>query len=186
MELYGWAQLTQQGTTPAEVRARLRTGSLERVRRGVYASVVELDAAQRHRRLVAATIEGLGPGSVISHFSAGLLLGLPVPLPPLDRVWVTRDGPRGHGRAKGCLRLLHAPLNASELDVTDSVVVTSLVRTAVDLACRLDFCTGVAVVDAAMARGATRESLEQTLDRARRVTGIVRARKVVAFADPRS
>ena len=92
---------------------------------------------------------------MVSHFSAGLLLGLPIPLNQLDRVWVTRDGPRGHGRVKGCVRLLRAPL-------------------------------GVAVVDAAMARGATRASLEHTLDRARGSAGIGRARTVVAFADPRS
>lgn len=146
----------------------------------------ELTGAERHRRLVAATIDGLRPGSIVSHFSAGLLLGLPIPLNQLERVWVIRDGPRGHGRVKGCVRLRHAPVDGAELVVAHGVVMTSLARTAVDVACRLDFGTGVAVVDAAMARGATRADLEDTLDRARGSAGIGRARTVVAFADPRS
>lgn len=81
--------------TQSDVVARLRTSQLERVRRGTYASVIETDPLAQHRRLIGATWRDLQPGAAVSHVSAAVLHGLPLPPVPLDRVWITRPGSSG-------------------------------------------------------------------------------------------
>ena len=64
--------------------------------------------------------------------------------------------------------------------------VTTLARTVVDVARTRPFAFAVVTADAALARGCAREELEDTLADCRRFPGTRSARRVLAFADPRS
>jgi len=185
VETYRWSELTRLGHTQDQVRAQMRAGNLVKVRHGVYAPASEVGYAEQHTRLVQATMRGLKPGAVVSHFSAALLHGLPVPAAQLDRVWITRSGERT-SRVKGSVRLHRAPLARADCTRVQGLPVTSLARTAVDVACRLDFPTGVAVVDAALARSVARHDLQAVVLSTRGATGIGRAREAVEFGDGRS
>ena len=66
------------------------------------------------------------------------------------------------------------------------LAVASLARTVVDLGRTLPFADAVAAADAALRTGLDREELEQVLALAAGRPGISAARRVVAFADPRS
>jgi hypothetical protein len=67
------------------------------------------------------------------------------------------------------------------------VPLTTVARTVIDLARCLSFEAGVAVADSALYGGkATRGELDAVLARCARWPGIQRARRAVAFADPRA
>jgi len=179
--------LREQGWTDSALTTAVATGRLVRVRRGTYAPPAELKAIAAHRRLVEATLPYLIPPSVLSHASAAVLHGLPVRDGWLDRVHVTRPGPaHAHGLAHGITRLSRAPLSGLDIEEVGGVPVTSLARTAVDLARAKDFTWGVIECDAVLRLGATPEALSHCVLQGRRWSGNSRARSCVAFADGRS
>ncbi len=68
----------------------------------------------------------------------------------------------------------------------DGIAVTTLARTVVDLARTRPFAFAVVTADAALARGCSRQELEDVLAQCRRFPGTRSARRVLAFADPRA
>nr|NLI48884.1 type IV toxin-antitoxin system AbiEi family antitoxin domain-containing protein [Propionibacterium sp.] len=179
-------QLIERGWTDQTLRRAKATGELVQVRRGCYAPPpIGLDDRAQHLQLVRATLPGLHPDAVVSHASAAALHGLPLQAGWLGRVRVTRtDG--GHGRRRGPVHLVNAPLDAEEVVELDGVRVTSLARTAADLARELPFEWGVITCDAALAAGLSRAELMDAVARGRRRTGSPRARCCAEFADGRS
>jgi Predicted transcriptional regulator len=171
--------------TPAELFRARRDGDLERVRRGSYALPEKLDDPARHRRLAVATVPLLAEGSVLSHTTAAVIHGLPITGDRLERVWVTRPG-SGHGRRGPVVHLRRSPLTASDVAAVDGLTVTSLARTAVDVARESPFEWGVVVCDAVLARGISRDELAEVAERTRRWPGGRRAWSAVRFADPQS
>lgn len=117
----------------------------------------------------------------LSHASASALHDLPVPPDALDRVHVTRA-------AKGRITKhthRHEGLLAEESVVrVKGYAVTSLARTAADLARWLAYADAVAVMDAALRLGLGQPELEKELTAAARRPGNERARKAAAFANP--
>lgn len=175
-----------QGIPPAEVRRRVTQGELIRLRRGAFTDPRLINTPEdRHRELIAATMPTLSPHSVLSHTSAAVLHGLPVPITALDKVHVTRHG-SGCGR-KG----RHTHRHAAQL-MPESVVetcgwpVTSLARTVADCARLLPYADAVAVVDAALRQGIERQVLIEEIDSSRRRPGNLLARQAVHFGDPRA
>jgi len=177
--------LDVSGMTAAELYRARRDGELERVRRGSYAAPERIDDASRHRRLAAATFPLLAGGSVLSHATAAVVHGLPISEERVGRVWVTRPG-SGHGRRGPVVHLRRSPLAASDVVVVDGLAVTSLARTAIDVARELPFEWGVVICDAVLARGASREELAEVVERTRRWPGGRRAWAALRFADPSS
>lgn len=170
----------------AKVRARLtRTGQLVVVRHGAYADAPPASALDRHRRLIAGTVPLLGEATVLSHVSAGVLHGLPSWESMLGRVTVVR-GSTGHGSRRRFLHARSGPLAAGEVVELDGCKATSLERTAVDLARCLNFERAVAVLDAALHRGADPIVMWEVLVTATGHQGVVTARTAMAFADGRS
>jgi hypothetical protein len=162
-----------------------REGQWERVRRGAYARPEGLDDRARHLRLVAATVPLLAPESVLSHASAAALHGLPIRRDLLDRVWVTRaDG--GHGRHGPVLHLRLCRLEEDEIVNVGGVRVTSLERTAIDMARLLSPEWGLIFCDAALVAGANKERLLGQVDRARGWPGARKALCAAEFSDGRS
>lgn len=181
------AALLQRGTTDAEVRRQLRSGTLERLRRNAYATPLPAgtDNDTRHRRLVTATVPELGGGTVLSHASAAVIWGLSTFPCSLTRVTVTR-ATAGHGKRDRLVHARQAPLAADEVVERDGVRVTSLARTVVDLARSHPYEWGVAWCDQALRLGCPLEELADAVGRARRRPGNGRARSALAFADARA
>lgn len=89
--------LLAQGLQEHEIRGQVRRGTLIRVRHGVYVRADDADTAEsRHLRVAGSTWAGLrAPGSCLSHHTAGVVHGLPVPGQLLGPVHVTRPGRGG-------------------------------------------------------------------------------------------
>lgn len=179
------AELIREGATGDEIRRRVRNGELVRLRRGAYADAQPRTDIERHRELVLATMVQLDGNAALSHFSAAILHGMPVPSKALSRVWVTRNS-GGGGHLAPHLHELKAPLIASDVIQLAGLPVTSVSRTAVDLARRPGSPYGLAACDRALASGVTASELSEQVARWPRRPGIAWARQMVALANPLS
>lgn len=81
---------------------------------------------------------------------------------------------------------MHCPIEDWEMVEIDGIRCTSLARTAMDIARHDGFVAGVVAADHSMRLGVTRQELSDVIKRARRRPGNATARRVAAFADPRS
>ena len=185
VQLFSTAALLGTGTTHQDIRRQVAGGELIRVRRGYYRRPAELSAADKHRVTIRAVLASLVDGVVVSHSSAAILHGLPVPVSSLSAVTVSRPG-RGRGRLAGGVHLRRAPLDGSEVLDLDGGRVTTLERTVVDLARTLPFDWAVAAADAARRREVALAQLDAQLERSRRWPGNAVARAAVEFSDPRA
>lgn len=185
MPIHQTSELRREGVGPSQLRRLFRDGQLEKLRRGAYADVEPLDAVRSHLRLIAATIPQLQGGVVLSHASAAVLHGLPVPDSLLAQVWVT-GASKGGGHSRRSLHELKAPLLPGDVVELGGLHVTSLARTVVDLGRRLRFDDTVVAADAALHAGLDRESLVLQLEAWPRRRGIAMARRALELADGRS
>lgn len=175
--------LLEEGFTTHLIRKACSDGEWERVRRGAYARPELLDAHGRHLRLIAATLPGIGADSAISHASAAVIHGIPIPEGLLERVWATREG-SGNGRRGPVLHLRRCRLEPDEVTVIGGVPVTSLARTAIDLARLLSYEWGVIACDASLAAGLDRDVLLAAARRCAGWPGARRAMSAALFAHP--
>lgn len=179
------AQLLDAGRTKHELARSARSGDLIRVRHGAWTEAAAKDELDRHRQLLAGTWPLLGAGAVLSHASAAVLHGLPLWQGLLQRVSVTRpDG--GHGTRTRNLHVRLAPLAPQEVVELDGYRVTTLERTAVDLARLLAYERAVAVLDAALHGHGNPELLEATVHAASGRAGCAIVRRALSFADGRA
>lgn len=117
---------------------------------------------------------------MLSHQSAASLHRLPLLKGELDSVHLLSGKTRGgHKRGR---RHIHAGTPGDSTTVTDGVRVTSLARTAVDVAAAGSFAQALVVLDGALRLGVTPESLAGELA-VRRRAGIAVARRALACAD---
>ncbi|TWF81182.1 hypothetical protein FHX44_117125 [Pseudonocardia hierapolitana] len=179
--------LLARGYSSDEVQRARRTGDLVTVRRGAYLGRgderLHIPIA-RHAVLVHATLPTLAPGAVISHVSAAVLHGLDVWAIPLDHVHVTRPDASG-GRVGSTVHRHVAPLDATEIITSpDGILVTSLLRTVVDIARTVPFEQAVVVADSALETDPTLTpaALAAALRRATGWPGVPAARRAIAFA----
>jgi very-short-patch-repair endonuclease len=126
-------QLLELGYSPAAIKHRVATGRLHRIWDGVYA--VGRPRLGTHGIWMAAVL-ACGPNAVLSHMSAAALWGIrsanggPIDVSvPLPRAPRRRAGIEVHRRGRW-----------TDDDVTrlHGIPVTSLVRTLIDIAIRLD------------------------------------------------
>ena len=126
-------QLEQRlGFSHQAVLRAVASGRLHRVYRGVYA-VGHTELSPRGECLAA--VLAVGPGALLSYYSAGWLWGLWSGSPaPFE---VTAYVPRHHRPPKGVVR--HRARNLIEEDraLVDGIPVTSVARTLLDLAWKL-------------------------------------------------
>ena len=185
MAVHQTNDLRRVGIGPTQLRRMVRDRELERLRRGAYADPEVLEQAARHLRLIEATIPQLGGDVILSHASAGIIHGLPVPEALLGQVWVTGQS-KGGGHSRPALHELKAALLPGDVVGLGPLKVTSLARTVVDLGRRLRFDDTVVAADAALHAGLDPNSLAEQLDAWPRRRGIGLARKALALADGRS
>lgn len=183
MLLHTYSELVATGMTQTEIEAKVRTGSLVRVRRGVYAQPQELDPEEAHRRLIHAVVPSVHPDNVLSHESAAVLHGLPVPRRGLAKVsMIRRTG--GHAHSSTHLVVRDTTLADNEVTSVGGMKVTTVARTAMDLARSLPFEWAVAVSDAALSSGLQRDALFDAATANPRLRGLPKARQAFTFADP--
>jgi Transcriptional regulator, AbiEi antitoxin len=125
-------QLRKLGYSHRTVRRAVERGRLHRLHRGVYA-VGHTNISLEGRCLAAVLASG--PGALLSHYSAGWLLGListrPVPL------HVTTPVPR---KRRDAVRIHHSrTLRDTDRTLERGIPVTAVARTALDLAAVLRF-----------------------------------------------
>ncbi|MBF6132828.1 hypothetical protein IU501_07400 [Nocardia otitidiscaviarum] len=175
------------GVDDDEIRRRCAGGTWRRVRRGVYAeqaTYADLGAAERHRLLIEAAVPGLSVAAIVSHQSAAVLYGAPIPTAELGRVCVTRNR-RGGGRVRTDVRVHCARVD--RVVELGGLVVTAPARTIVDLARTLPFEAAVVAGDAIARRfGVSALDLEEELGTAKRRHGCTQAHRVAEFLDPHS
>ncbi|WP_344802221.1 type IV toxin-antitoxin system AbiEi family antitoxin domain-containing protein [Microlunatus ginsengisoli] len=178
--------LRARGLDHPEIRRLVRSGELERVRRGVFMRPSSpCTVEERHRRLVRATSRFLGEGAVISHFSAATLHRLPVWPDAIGRVHLTH--PRSYGgKRRDSVHVHLGRLPPDDVVRIDGIPVTSLARTVLDLGRSATLAQTVAAGDRALLLGLTGHELAEGLSRMERWPGTRQARQAVAMLDPRS
>jgi hypothetical protein len=123
------AQLIILGLSDSAVRKRARAGRLHRIRRSVYAlappSLLPLNG-----RYLAAVL-ACGPGAILSHRSAADLHGLRKDARAAIDVSVAGDAAR---RYDGIDLHRSRTLTAADITTVDAIPVTTVARTALDLA----------------------------------------------------
>ncbi|MGZ8179038.1 hypothetical protein ACXVUM_14005 [Williamsia sp. SKLECPSW1] len=188
------------GMTDWMLRTGVRTGNLDRLYRGTYVPRREsfitddgrllgadsMEARRDHyRRRVTAAARVGEERKTASHHSAAALHRIPVLGLP-DDIHFTTDRHSG-GRRKGRAFFLHAsPLPPDEVTVVDGVPVTTLARTAMDVARTGSFAEALVVLDGALRAGATGVELTMVTSRGRRRRGIALVRQAMTWADGRS
>lgn len=148
--LVRYADVVASGRSHNHLARAVWNGQLVRIAPGVYAPAEVWSSCfpeRQHALRVYAQSPRLGD-VVFSHHSAAAIHRLKLLGPWPDRVCVTvpRVASKG-GRSSAAVIRRMAPLSADDIVEIDGVKVTSLSRTAIDLACALPFTDGVALID---------------------------------------
>ena len=180
------SDLLSQGYSADEVRGLLRSGELQRVRRGAYERARSgLSIEEQHRRLIEAALSQHDRDVVVSHLSAAVLHGLAVWPEALRLVHLTR--PRsGGGKVRAGVELHASALPDAQVTARDGILLTTPARTVVDLCRTLPLDQAVAAGDGALRRGVARSEREEVLLTCRGWPGIGNARRAVALLDGRA
>lgn len=147
------AMLVASGVTDEMIGTQLAAGQLQRLRHGVFVATASWPAEPAAQHLVLARAEQTAnPQAVLSHNSAALVWGLPT---PGFREWhddppslTLPSGVDHRTRAGAVLRT--ASLGPADIS-RDALgyPVTSLARTAIDLAAKLPLPQALVILDAA-------------------------------------
>jgi hypothetical protein len=177
--------LLRIGLGDADLRRLVRRGTL-RHHHGHY-----VDGRLDEELAPVACAQAAYPGSVVSHFSAARLAGIPVwtDRTPAGRVptgatWLTRppEAPRNQRRADIVVR--RAGLAPVDLSGHGWLPVTGVARTVVDLARELPLRESIVTVDGALRSGTTIDELHAVAERQHHWPGIRRAQHAIAFGNP--
>lgn len=179
------AVLREIGLGDADLRRLVRRGVLQH-HHGHYVDG-HLDA---HVATIACA-QAAYPGSVVSHFSAARLMGLPTwtdrdrpAVPPIDAVWLTRPPEAQRNQRRADIVVRRAGLTPADLSHHLWLPVTGVARTVLDLARELPLHESVVTVDAALRSGTTLAALHAVADRQHHWPGIRQALAAIAFGDP--
>ena len=157
---------------------------MSRPGRGIY--VLPRSRLEEYRDQVLGAASRSMTDRVASHESAAALHGIDMLEPPPVAVHFTASR-RGSGRRRHSVITHGAPLLSYEVASVDGIPVTSLARTAVDLArTRESFESALVVMDSALHRGASRHEIEGILARGCGWRGIALARNAYGSSDHRA
>jgi hypothetical protein len=177
----------RRGWSRTELSRGVATGVLRRVFTGVY---VRTDVADTMILRARAARLVMSPHSVLCDRTAAWIHGIDVfryaeleTVPALESFVLRGHDPTDRADCHGGTR----DLLPEDWCVIDGVRVTTPVRTAVDLACRLSRREALAALDAfAREHGLTVAEMTRLLQRYRRRRGVIQARELVQLADPRA
>ncbi|MFZ2239107.1 MAG: type IV toxin-antitoxin system AbiEi family antitoxin domain-containing protein [Gordonia amarae] len=181
--------LRESGMSDNQIAQAVRRGLLRRVYPGVLvepsSSFDGHDGAQRLHRMTAIAVATSDLSTTDSplplcHATAAAFHGIPLLKPDISRVHVSTGTPSGGAVHR--YRHLHAmPLDPAEVTVIDGIVVTTIERTAVDVATRGEFAQALTAFDQAIRLGGDAKVMRDILESRRRV-GVRVARRALAFA----
>jgi hypothetical protein len=175
------------GISPWQLLRLVHEGEARRVLQGVYVSRQHSDTIELRAEALALVAP---PHAVICDRTAAWLWGVDalrrweLEMTPCLDVYVLRGRTRvRRPQAGGGER----DLRAEDLVPIGDILVTTPVRTSLDLACRLSRYEGLAVMDAfARTHGADSTELAALLPRYRGRRGVVQARRLVPLVDARA
>ena len=184
-----------------ELRRRVRSGELSRVRRGVMQPTLQPltslawaqrpeEARQRYLDRIVAVGETRRRDVVFSHASALAILGLPT-----LQLWPSTvdilDPPGSARRSKRGVVVHRAELDSDDILEWEGFYVTNVARTIADLARAGDFMATIVALDHALGPRAnslhavTKDAVRSVVD-AQGSWGRARALELIDFADPRA
>jgi hypothetical protein len=156
-------QLLAAGLGGRSIDHRLATGKLEPLGRGIYRVA---GSARCWEQLALAAQLTLGDGATLSHTSAARVWGLATPRPKIVEVSVAMSS--HHSSREGVVVHRARQLEGRDRTRRGMFRVTTVARTLVDLAARLDSASLSRVVDDAVCRTlVTPVALSRTADRLR-------------------
>lgn len=182
-------QALECGYAQDEVDRAVRAKVWMRVRRGAYVEPVLIDGASernRHRLRVHAVVAASQSAPVVSGVSAAVLHGLDLWGHDLRRVHLTHPGISS--RIEGDVQHHDAELTEDEVVWLGAVSVTSVARTAIDVArSSPSFASGVIMLDSALRKHRTTPAeLAQVAEACSRWPYARGVARMVRFADGRS
>jgi hypothetical protein len=180
-------QALRRGMTERQLKTATQPrGEWVVVRRGAYAERWEWDAAddaRHHLMRVMAVSLVARKAYVLSHSSAAVVHRLDCRPHWRELVHVSHPGVLG-GRTEGGVKHHPAAVPENEQLVVGGLGVTSLARTAVDIAREYGIEDGVVACDQALRRGVPRSGLYDVLARMRSWPNVTLGRAAVRLADP--
>ena len=182
-------QALECGYNEDEVDNAVRRGVWRRVRRGAYAEPHLVDGASEaelHRLRVYAVVAASQSDPVVSGVSAAVIHGLDLADPDLARVQLTHPG--RSSRVETDVHHHDAALDDDEIVWVDNLRVTSIVRTALDVA-RVSptFEAGVITLDSSLRHArATPDELAAAFELCARWPEARGVSRMVRFADGRA
>lgn len=175
-------QLRAEGWSNRRVAQAVRDGELARPLHGVYLATTKVPDADAHLNRARAVLLRQGTSAVLSHESAAVVHGVPLPHPDPPIVHFTVPSPM-RGRRRPEYQAHSAALAADEVVMKEGVQVTSLVRTIADLMCTTPYIWAVIAADWALNHGVSRDSLVAFADSHRGCHGVPVLRQAALFAD---
>ncbi len=145
--------------------------------------IASLSVTERHILDLWAAVLATGAGSVISHRSAGYLHGMADYGTASQGVVLSRASGRTSPDRYDGLIVQRAALPTRDVTVVGGLPVTTVERTAVDVAREGSLRAGVVAVDSALRLGATLADLERVLDGQRGWPGVRTARQSWLLGD---
>lgn len=182
--VFSRAELRVLGWSTDQVDVALRAGVLTALRRDQYAVTARLPASVQDRAAlhVVAAVRATRHDVVGSHETAAAVYGLDLLQPYDGPLRVTRVRGEATPSARALAPLVSA-VPMSHRVVVRQAPVTSLPRTAVDLARCSSPMAGLVALDSALRRGTTSARLQRVVDDCAGWPGISRARLLVPLAD---
>lgn len=184
---FTWSEARAAGVTRKRLDEAVRNHQVRRVLHGVY---VAADCPDSIELRVAAAARVLSPHAVVCDRTAAWIYGVDVRhyrdldvMPPLDSYTL-----RGHARtARPECGGGQRDLRPEDIWTLDGVRVTTPLRTAMDLGCKLSRRRALAALDAFMREhGLTHAEMRRMLPRYFRRRGVVQLRQLIPLADPRA
>ena len=188
------AELLAHGVSRDELRRWARTGRITAIAHGVYSPTAWLgrvsDDPRRMHALAVGAVIRRNPGLIVSHESAAYLHGLDLLLPggtsapPLILTRSSQAPSRASVRGT-LIRVATVP----DDHVTElfGLPVTTVPRTVMDIARTTGFMEGVVAADCALrSHAAIKVEFAVVLESCPQWRGVVRARRVIGFADMRA
>lgn len=171
-------------------------GQETRIARGVYVASdawAEIKSHERYLLRVIAVVSTRRSRPVLSHWSAAVIHGLPVPANWLQDIHTTVS-PTVGGRSHNGVVKHHAKLREEDVVEIDGFLVTSIARTVVDIAMIAPLAAAVVIADRAQLvdrfgrhpEMTTRQEIQETFNRLMPVRAHKRVQGVIDFSVDRS
>ncbi|MDS1115888.1 hypothetical protein RD149_19255 [Gordonia westfalica] len=145
-----------------------------------FATVDQLDAIEKHRLTVIAAANAGRAGRLFSHVSAAAMHRLPMLWPDLSQIHVT--SPKVGKRTANMVKH-QAVVEPQDIEVVDGATVTSIERTACDIARLGTSRQALVVLDAALRRDADLEQMNRILESCRGFKGVEMLRRLLPHAN---